>query len=153
MFNSNAEKLTKVILAVFRLNGILTEWGDRFVSSEGLTSTRWRILGAVALAQKPLTAPQIAHTMGLTRQGVRKQLNVLMECGLIRVLDNPLHKRSHLYNLTESGRSLFDKIEECWQFQAEKMAKKHNTKELEIVVNVLNSLSAMPEVSRPEEDL
>ena len=36
------EKLTAVTLAVFRLNGLLVEWGNRFSQPHGLTSARCR---------------------------------------------------------------------------------------------------------------
>ena len=44
------EALTDLVLAVFRLNGRLLTAGDRLVSDLGLTSARWQVLGAIALA-------------------------------------------------------------------------------------------------------
>ena len=38
------EKLTAVTLAVFRLNGLLVEWGNRFSQPHGLTSARWQVM-------------------------------------------------------------------------------------------------------------
>jgi len=42
-------------------------------------------LGAIALAEEPQTAPQIAAAMGGTRQGVQKQLNLAVAEGLIEL--------------------------------------------------------------------
>lgn len=101
--NSKATVLTEIMLAVFRVNGRLLEKGDQMVGPLGLTSARWQVMGAVALAGKPLTAPQIADAMGITRQGAQKQLNKLDEDGFIEQLPNPRHERSPLYMLTMQG--------------------------------------------------
>jgi MarR family len=61
---------TAVVLATFRIGGLLLTAGSRLAAHEGLTAARWQVLGAVALAGRPLTVPQIARRMGLTRQAV-----------------------------------------------------------------------------------
>ena len=68
-------------------------WGDAFVGPFGLTSARWQMLGALAFSEVPLTAPQIADRMGVTRQGAQKQLNLLREAHLVQTLPNPGHRR------------------------------------------------------------
>lgn len=103
-----ADTLTAIMLAVFRINGRLLEQGDQLVGPLQLTSSRWQVLGAVALAGKPLTAPQIADAMGITRQGSQKQLNRMVEEGFLERQPNPSHERSHLYDLTRRGRETFD---------------------------------------------
>jgi DNA-binding MarR family transcriptional regulator len=60
----------QVILSIFRANGLVLGAGDLLTADDGLTSARWQVLGAVALAERPLTVPQIARRMGLTRQSV-----------------------------------------------------------------------------------
>ena len=112
-----AALLTDIMIAVFRMNGRLLEKGDQLVSPLNLTSARWQVLGAVALAKKPLSAPQIAETMGITRQGVQKQLNKLVEKNLLEQRHNPRHERSPIYALTEHGNSTFAKamaLESIW---------------------------------------
>ena len=101
--NSKAAILTDIMLTVFRVNGRLLEKGDQLVEPLKLTSARWQVLGAVALAGKPLSAPQIAEAMGITRQGAQKQLNKLEDEGLCKQLLNPRHQRSPLYVSTELG--------------------------------------------------
>jgi DNA-binding MarR family transcriptional regulator len=91
------------MLAVFRVNGRLLEKGDLMVAPLNLTSARWQVLGAVALSDKPLSAPQVAEAMGITRQGAQKQLNKLGEEGFLEQLPNPRHERSPLYALTKRG--------------------------------------------------
>lgn len=109
--------LTEIMLAVFRINGRLLEKGDQLVEPLKLTSARWQVLGAVALAGKPLSAPQIAEAMGITRQGAQKQVNKLEEDGFFEQNINPRHQRSPLYALTELGMRSFAKamdLEALW---------------------------------------
>lgn len=103
--------LSKCIISIFRLNGRIIEWGDLLGATVGLTSARWQILGAVELAGEPLTAPQISHSMGITRQGAQKHLNVLVEKGLMKQCANPRHERSYLYELTKQGKKTYDEIQ------------------------------------------
>ncbi|CCG40493.1 MarR family winged helix-turn-helix transcriptional regulator [Magnetospirillum molischianum] len=109
--------LADIMVLVFRLNGRLLEQGDRLVGELGLTSARWQVLGALALAGRPLTAPQIAAAMGITRQGTQKQLNLLIDEGLLQRCHNPSHERSSLYILTDTGKHAFveaDRLCDLW---------------------------------------
>ncbi len=114
---SKAAILTDIMLTVFRVNGRLLEKGDQLVEPLNLTSARWQVLGAVALAGNPLSAPQIAEAMGITRQGAQKQLNKLEEDGFFEQSPNPRHQRSSLYALTGLGKRAFTKamnLEAAW---------------------------------------
>src|SRR5215475_8634613 len=71
------EAATDVVLALFRANDLVLAAGHRLAEREGLTAARWQVLGAVALAGRPLTVPQIARRMGLTRQAVQATVNQL----------------------------------------------------------------------------
>lgn len=109
--------LTDIMLTVFRVNGRLLEKGDQLVEPLNLTSARWQVMGAVALAGKPLSTPQIAEAMGITRQGAQKQLNMLEEGGLVEQRPNPRHERSPLYALTKLGNRTFTEamtLETAW---------------------------------------
>lgn len=121
--DSGPAAITRLTLTVFRLNGMLLHWGDRLVEPLGLTSARWQMLGAIALAEVPLTAPQIGEAMGVTRQGAQKQLNLLLEEGLVEAHPNPAHRRSPLYVLTPEGLDLYRRVDALWTAQARKLAK------------------------------
>lgn len=114
--------ITDLTLTIFRLNGVLLHWGDRLVEPLGLTSARWQMLGALALAGAPLTAPQVGEAMGVSRQGAQKQLNALLEHGLVEARPNPAHKRSPHYVLTPRGRSLYRQAEALWTARAAALA-------------------------------
>lgn len=115
--NPKAAILTEIMLAVFRLQGRLLKKGDELVKPLNLTSAKWQVVGAVALAGKPLSAPQIAEAMGITRQGAQKQLNKMEKDGFFERCPNPYHQNSPLYALTDLGiRSFSDAmaLETVW---------------------------------------
>ena len=112
-----SEILTDVILLIFRVNGQLLAAGDCLVEHLQLTSARWQMLGAVALSPSPRTAPQLAAAMGVTRQGAQKQLNLLLDGGLVTAEPNPGHARSPRYVLTRKGASLSaatQRVQRAW---------------------------------------
>ena len=100
--------LSLLILDVFRLNGRLLAAGDRLVEHLGLTSARWQVLGAIALATAPAPVAWIARDMGLTRQGVQRIVNELEQDGFLAFADNPHHRRAKLVTLTAKGRTVYD---------------------------------------------
>ena len=100
-----------LILDVFRLNGRLLAEGDRLVADLGLTSARWQVLGAIALAPTPQPVAWIARSMGLYRQGVQRIVNELVAEGFAAFADNPHHRRAKLVTLTAKGRSACEAAE------------------------------------------
>ena len=108
---STGEAATKLVLTMFRANGLLLDAGDLLGADEGLTSARWQVLGAIALAERPLTVPQIARRMGLTRQSVHATVNRLVRDGLLQLSPNMDHRRSPLVCLTASGKAKYEAID------------------------------------------
>jgi DNA-binding MarR family transcriptional regulator len=105
-----SEAITGVMLAIFRLNGLILSRGDQLTDEFGLTSARWQVLGAIALSGGPQGVPDIADRMGVTRQGAQKQVNMLEQDGMLAKRPNPRHQRSPLYALTAKGRAAYDEI-------------------------------------------
>jgi DNA-binding MarR family transcriptional regulator len=103
---------TAVVLQIFRVNGLLLADGNRLAAAEGLTAARWQVLGAVALAGRPLTVPQIARRMGLTRQAVQESVNRLLAEALVEARDNLDHRRSPLIGLTELGSQKYTAVDQ-----------------------------------------
>jgi DNA-binding MarR family transcriptional regulator len=103
MRTASGDAATRVILATFRANGLLVAAGDELAAGEGLTSARWQVLGA--LAGPPLTVPQVARRMGLTRQSVHATVSRLQANGLVELVPNADHQRSALVRLTDTGRA------------------------------------------------
>ncbi|MBR1223917.1 MULTISPECIES: MarR family winged helix-turn-helix transcriptional regulator [unclassified Bradyrhizobium] len=102
------QALTGLILAIFRLNGRLLLAGDRLVAGLELTSARWQVLGAIALAERPQPVAWLARNMGLNRQGVQRIVNEMRDEGLLELQPNPHHRRAHLVVLTKRGKEAFE---------------------------------------------
>jgi DNA-binding MarR family transcriptional regulator len=127
--NPAAEALTGLVLSTFRANGLLVAWGDRFAAAEGLTSARWQMLGAIALAPAPLTAPEIASYMGV-------------EEGLVDRTPNPQHARSPLHALSERGRAAYDRVDRRWNQRAAALAEACKPHDVAAGHRALSSLMA-----------
>ena len=105
--------LTDLILEVFRLNGAMLDAGNRITKPHGLSSARWQVMGAIDLADQPLTVAQIARRMGLARQGVQRIANDLEELGMIVFETNIDHKRAQLISITDEGSSVLAKVDKA----------------------------------------
>src|SRR5262249_31482364 len=105
-----AAVLTDLILEVFRLNGRLLAVGDGLAAPVGLTSARWQVLGAMALAVTPQPVANIARNMGLTRQAVQRTVNELAAEGFVTFEANRHHRRAKLVVLTKQGQAAFDSV-------------------------------------------
>lgn len=139
--DARSRLVTDVILLVFRVNGQLLASGDRLVADLHLTSARWQMLGAVALSDSPRTAPRLAIQMGVTRQGAQKQLNLLLEEGLVSTKPNPGHARSALYVLTPKGSSIYAATERVQTTWAKQLARKLPISDLWAAKRLLEELS------------
>ena len=139
---SKARLLTEVMLAVFRVNGKLVGWGDRLVAPIGLTSARSQVLGAISQSGVGLTAPQIGAAIGITRQGVQKQLNALLGEGLVESRSNPVHARSPLWVLSPDGRKRIEAASTQRRFQAASLAQGMNASDLRVTLDLLDRLHA-----------
>ena len=146
------EAATDVILSTFRANSLLLEAGDLLGAREGLTSARWQVLGAIALAERPLTVPQIARRMGLTRQSVHATVKRLVGDGLLEIAPNADHRRSPLVDLTGSGRSRYEAIDRMQAAWVNGLARGLDRSDLETAARVLDELSRRLEDDRAEEE-
>ena len=134
-----AEIFTELVLETFRFNGRLIAAGDGLTKDLGLTSALWQVLGAIR--ETPIPMAQIARNMGLSRQGVRRSANVLMDKGLVRFEENPDHRRAKLVVPTEKGREVLDQLEEIQINWSNSVSKSFGTAELKQVVRTMNALS------------
>jgi DNA-binding MarR family transcriptional regulator len=142
------EAATRVVLSVFRANGLLLAVGDLLAADEGLTAARWQVLGAIALAERPLTVPQIARRMGLTRQSVHATVNRLVGEGLLELAANQDHRRSPLVCLTEAGRTTYSATDRRQATWVNRLAGGIGRTDLDTTARVLDELCRRLE--RPE---
>lgn len=136
----SSDLVTQLMLRVFQVNGRLLAQGDALVAPLSLNSARWQMLGAIALAEVPLTVPQIAESMGVTRQGAQKQVNRLVTEGLLLQQDNPNHLRSPLYSLSKAGDSLYQQATALNAVWAARLGKGISREALETTLNTLDEL-------------
>ena len=141
--STKSDKLSHIVLGVFRLNGELVEWGNHFARPQGITTARWQVLGGIQLAtgDEPPSIPQIAATMGITRQGVLKQINLLVAEGLVQAQPNPHHRRSPLYTLTEAGQRVVQILDQRWNDHLQPVVDAFSDEELDTALRVIGALS------------
>jgi len=145
------EAATELILSAFRANGLLLDAGDMLSADEGLTSARWQVLGAIALAEQPLTVPQIARRMGLTRQSVHATVNRLVRDGFLELGPNADHRRSPLVGLTKQGSAKYEALDARQVTWINRLARGIARSDIETAVRVLDELSRRLEDGRREK--
>ncbi|MEJ2425995.1 MAG: MarR family transcriptional regulator [Candidatus Thiodiazotropha sp.] len=132
---------TEIVLEIFKLGGLLVSEGDRMGSEYGITSARWKILGALSLAGEPQTVPQIARSMGLTRQAVQRLVDAMHEDELLLFHGNPGHKRAKLISLSELGEVKYSKLYEKQSGWAINCSTGITKEELETTLSVIKRIS------------
>jgi DNA-binding MarR family transcriptional regulator len=146
---AKVDAVTALVLSVFRAHGALIAFGDELVLPLGLSSARWQVLGAIALAERPLTVPAIARSMGLSRQAVQKQVDQMLEQELVRLEANLKHRRSPLVALTTLGQRRYRAALRCWVPAARALGRPHAlgaiTRARLVLDAMLPSLTGVPE--------
>ncbi len=120
--------LTELILQIFRANGDLLAAGNALSAEQGLTSSQWQVLGAIASASLSVSA--IAKVMGLTRQSVQRTADILVRDGLCHYVENPQHKVAMLLQLTGEGAEKWQAMTRLQKKWAGKLAENFHAKEL-----------------------
>lgn len=134
--------LSALFLDIFRANASLVAAGDQLVAPLRLTSARWQVLGAVAMAPAPQPVAHIARDMGLARQSVQRLVNELIEAGLVDLTENPHHKRAKLVCLSDSGRTTFAAIHKLQRPWVDGLAEGLDLKQIEAAADLLKALRA-----------
>lgn len=131
---------TEIVLETFKLSGLLTTVGDSVAASAGINSARWKILGAIYLSSHSLTVPQIARTMGQSRQAVQRLVDIMHKDNLLTFSDNPNHKKAKLIALTEKGSAIYLKVDEQQIPWANDLADNLDAKDLAITLQTLKKI-------------
>jgi DNA-binding MarR family transcriptional regulator len=136
--NRTGHVFTDLVLETFRLNGRLLAYGDGLVKPINLTSSRWQVLGS--LPRNRATVSEIARYMGLQRQSVQRTIDVLCKEGLVKLIDNPNHRRARLAVLTPKGLDTVaeaNKMRDKWR---KRMTASLSKAELETAYQVLRRI-------------
>ena len=134
------DALTSLVLEVFRFNGALIAAGDDLVADLGLTSARWQVLGAIALAPAAETVARLARSMGLHRQGVQRIVNELEKDGIVAFAPNPNHRRANLVVLTERGKAIYEAASNLQAPWVNRLSDGLNLKGIAIATEVVGEL-------------
>ena len=132
--------LSSAALTVFRLNGQFLAMAEELARPAGCTAARWQVLGAVLT--EPLTVSGIARAMGVTRQGVQRLADVLVDEGLAEYLDNPAHSRAKLVRPTEAGYAVIDRIGPAHAAAANRLTAELGRAALHDTIDAMSELSA-----------
>lgn len=93
---------------IFRLNGQLLATAEGMSRTMRITPARWQTIAT--LRHEPLTVAQIGRQLGLRRQSVQHNINLLVAQGLAELQPNPEHRRASLIALTTRGYAVMDKL-------------------------------------------
>jgi DNA-binding MarR family transcriptional regulator len=146
------ETATAIVLSTFRANGLLLAAGDVLAAEDGLTSARWQVLGAIALAERSLTVPQIARRMGLTRQSVHLTVRRLTNDGLLELAPNTDHRRSQLVHLTEGGRAAYAALDARQARWVNQLVEGFDRSDLEATARVLDEICSRLEAGGGDDE-
>ena len=141
--------LTDVILATFRLNGRLLDVAQDLASHGGLTAAWWQVLGGVLDA--PRSVPDIARQMGITRQGVQRVADLLVERGMAEYLPNPAHRRAKLVACTQAGYWAIRQVALAQRPWADRVASHVGADELRQTLATMRRLIDMLETDQATE--
>ncbi len=107
---------------------------DTLSSEQGISVGQRAVLEGL-LKKAPQTAPQLTKSLQLKRQFVARMLAEVRAMGLVTVQNNPDHKRSVFYVLSENGDSRITEIRRreldrvtraCKQFSEEEVRAYHD---------------------------
>lgn len=130
--------LALLVADIYEAAGALRRSGEAIAATEGQTQARWQLLSAVS--QEALSVPRAARRLGVSRQGVQRVANALIEDGLAELRANPDHRASPLLALTPSGRQTLERITTRAQVATETLSAKITSADIATVRSLLRHL-------------
>jgi DNA-binding MarR family transcriptional regulator len=143
-----ADALTDLVLTTFRLNARLMEAAQDLAAAGGLTAAWWQVLGGVL--DQPRTMAEVARKMGVTRQGVRRVADLLVEHGLAEYRPNPAHRRAKLLVCTEAGYWAIRRISLVQQPWADRVGTEVGADDLRTALATMRRLVDVLEAAEPD---
>ncbi|GAA2842353.1 MarR family winged helix-turn-helix transcriptional regulator [Nonomuraea rubra] len=138
--SESGELLSGLALGAFRLNGQFLQVAEELARPAGVTAAWWQVLGAVL--REPLPVAGIARAMGMTRQGVQRIADLLVERGLAEYRPNPAHRRAKLLQPTQAGREAIARIDPGHQEFADRLVGELGAEDARRCLETLQRLSA-----------
>lgn len=139
--------LTDLILTTFRLNGLLMQTAQDLAAAGDLTASWWQVIGGVL--DQPRTVAEVGRRMGMTRQGVQRVADLLVDRGLAEYRENPAHRRAKLLAPTETGYWAVRRISLVQHPWADRVGAAVGATDLATALDVMRRLIDVLESSRP----
>ena len=133
-----AQLLSGSALTVFRLNGQVLEVAERLARPAGLTAAWWQVLGGVL--DEPRSVADVGRIMGVSRQGVQRIADLLVERGLAEYRPNPAHRRAKLLACTEAGYWAIRQIAVAQHPWTSELAKSVDLDDLRTTLSTMQAL-------------
>lgn len=130
--------LTDIVLATFRLNARLMEAAQDLAAHGGITAAWWQVLGGVL--DEPRSVADVGRIMGVSRQGVQRIADLLVERGLAEYRPNPAHRRAKLLACTEAGYWAIRQIALVQHPWSSELAKVADLDDLRTTLSTLQTL-------------
>jgi DNA-binding MarR family transcriptional regulator len=105
---ATGEELNLLFHEVCDLHDALTAAMDKVQERLGLRSSQYRVAHALEHMGQA-TVPEVAASLGVTRQFVQVVCNGLKAADLAEFRDSPRHRRSKLVTLTEKGKRMVER--------------------------------------------
>jgi DNA-binding MarR family transcriptional regulator len=139
------ERLTELIAAILRLNGALMDAAQDLAAAGGVTAAWWQVLGGIV--DEPHSVADIARRMGMTRQGVQRVADLLVERGVAEYQPNPAHRRAKLLALTDAGSWAIRQIALVQRPWADQIARELDADNLHQALLTMRQLIAVLETT------
>ncbi len=122
--NNGAAELALLVADIYEAAGVLRRSGETIAGAEGQSQARWQLLSVISGG--PITVAQAARRLGVTRQGVQRVANDLIDERLAVAGPNPDHRSSPLLELTPVGVATLRRINDRAEEINAEIAKKLN---------------------------
>lgn len=137
--------LTELVLTVFRTNAGLLAAGDRLMADQHMSVAESQVLAAIALGSRPLSIPEIAESMGMTRLAAHSTVGRLVVAGFVTSRPNDDAVGGSMVELTDSGREVYGKHRQRRTVWFNSLAECYPLEQLEQVIGALADLGARME--------
>jgi DNA-binding MarR family transcriptional regulator len=101
--SKRVDDIALLVADVFEAAGAIRQTGDAIAGTVGQSQARWQVLSV--LSEGDWTVATAAGRLGITRQSVRRVVELLVDDGLADYEPNPRHRGSPLVRLTSEGRA------------------------------------------------
>jgi DNA-binding MarR family transcriptional regulator len=114
--------LPLIVADIFELAGRFRAEGEAIAATVGQSQARWQVMSAAS--DEPLTVPQIARRLGVTRQNVQRIADLLVSEDWASFEENPDHRGSPHLVLNERGQAALAELGKAARGSHAKLARR-----------------------------